>query len=65
MDSHNNQCFSTYSSPLPQNSGYRAIDLPIYPAIVGLNVPIRIKPNGHGCDTPGDPNILPAFTLTD
>jgi hypothetical protein len=58
MASHKNQCFSTSSSPLPQNFGYQAIDPPIFPAIVGLTAPIRMKPNSPGCDMPGDPNIL-------
>jgi hypothetical protein len=64
MVSHNNQCCSTSSSLLPQNSGYQVIDPPICPSIVGLTVTIIIKPNVHGCDTPKDPNIVPTFTLT-
>jgi hypothetical protein len=65
MASNENQCCSKYSSPLPHNSGYLAIDPPICPSMVGFTTPIRIKPNGPGCDTSGDPNILPTFTLID
>ena len=65
MASHKKQCCSTYLSPLSWNSGYQAIDPPICPAIMGLAIPIKIKLNGPSCDTLGDPNILPSFTLTD
>jgi hypothetical protein len=64
MASHKNSCFSISLSPLPYNSRYRVIDPPIFLAIMDLTAPIRMKPNGLGCEIPGDPNILPTFTLT-
>jgi hypothetical protein len=39
------------------------IDPPVFPSIVGVLVPIKINPNGPGCDLPGDPTILPLFTV--
>lgn len=33
-NSHRYQCFSTYSPPCPQNSGYRVSDLAIFPTII-------------------------------
>ena len=32
-------------------------------AIVNVLVPIKINPNGIGCDLPGDPTILVLFTV--
>jgi hypothetical protein len=63
MASHRNQCCSTSSSPLPLNFGYRVIDPPMFPTIVIVLVPIKINPNGPGCDLLGDPTILPLFTV--
>jgi len=60
---HKNQCYSTSSSPLPQNFGYREIEPPALSTIVDITTPTKIKPKGPGCDLPGDPNILLVFLL--
>jgi hypothetical protein len=51
------------SSHLPQNFGYRKIKSPVCPTILGHTIPTKMNPNGPSCDFPGDPNILPFFTL--
>jgi hypothetical protein len=64
MDSHIKQCCYTSSSPLPKKYGYQAIDPPMCPTISIILVPIKINPNAPGCNLPGDPAILPLFTVT-
>jgi len=35
----------------------------LFPTIFSVRVPIKINTNGSGCDLPGDPTILPLFTV--
>jgi len=63
MASHRNQCCSTSSSPLPQNSWYLVRDPACWLSIEGFGNPTKMNHDGPSCEINKTLNTLPLLLL--